>query len=78
MAPVRNARVLFKEIPSGLPVPGKTTVYDASQSIDLEAAPLHGGFLVKTLVLSIDPYLHGRMRDASIKSYSEPFLIGEP
>ncbi|KAI0918241.1 hypothetical protein AcV7_007041 [Taiwanofungus camphoratus] len=78
MAPVRNARVLFNEIPSGLPVPGKTTVYDASQSIDLEAAPLHGGFLVKTLVLSIDPYLRGRMRDASIKSYSEPFLIGEP
>ena len=94
MAPVKNGRLLFKEIPTGeflciregtaqtlshihivngstgYPEPGKTTVYDDSQTIDLENAPLNGGFLAKTLVLSIDPYLRGKMRDPSIPSYS--------
>ncbi|KAH9854530.1 NAD-P-binding protein [Lenzites betulinus] len=78
MAPVTNGRLLFNEVPVGYPVAGKTTVYDVSQTIDLESAPLNGGFLVKTLVLSIDPYLRGRMRDASVKSYSPPFPLHEP
>ncbi|KAK7038544.1 NAD(P)-binding protein [Favolaschia claudopus] len=38
------------------PVPGETTVYDTSETIDLETDPLNGGFLVKVLVLSIDPF----------------------
>ena len=54
----------------GYPEPGKTTVYDESQMIDLDNVPLNGGFLIKTLVLSIDPYLRGKMRDAKIASYS--------
>ena len=53
-----------------LPAPGKTTVFDASETIDLENVSLNGGFLVKVLVLSIDPYMRGRMRDASKKSYN--------
>lgn len=73
MAPVKNGRVLFNEIPTGLPVAGRTTVYDASQTIDLDSVPLNGGFLVKTLVLSIDPYMRGKMRDPSVKSYSVRF-----
>lgn len=55
---------------TGFPVPGKTTIYDESQTIDLENVDLKGGFLLKVLVLSIDPYLRGRMRSAEIKSYS--------
>lgn len=78
MAPVKNGRVLFNEIPTGLPVAGRTTVYDASQTIDLDSVPLNGGFLVKTLVLSIDPYMRGKMRDPSVKSYSPPYFTGEP
>ncbi|KAH9922761.1 NAD(P)-binding protein [Fomitopsis serialis] len=66
MAPVRNAR------------PGKTTVYDDSQTIDLDTIPLSGGFLIKTLALSIDPFMRGRMRDPSIKSYAPAFSVGEP
>ena len=54
----------------GYPEPGKTTVYDESETIDLDNAPLNGGFLVKTLYLSIDPYLRGKMRDPKIESYS--------
>jgi len=36
-------------------------VYDDSQTIDIDNVPLHGGILLKTLVLSIDPYLRGLM-----------------
>jgi hypothetical protein len=61
----------------GYPVPGKTFVYDTSQKIDLDKAPLNGGVLIKTLVLSNDPYMRGKMRSPEIKSYTvrhSPFL----
>ena len=47
---------------TGYPVPGKTVVYDDSQTIDLDNAPLDGGVLIKILVLSIDPYLRHKMQ----------------
>ncbi|KAH9937950.1 hypothetical protein B0H21DRAFT_825394 [Amylocystis lapponica] len=78
MAPVINARHLFNQIPDGFPEPGKTTVHDTSETIDLENVPLHGGFLLKTLALSIDPYMRGRMRESHIKSYAEAYLLGQP
>lgn len=78
MALVVNGRVIFNSIPSGYPEPGKTTIYDTSQSIDLEHVPLNGGILIQTLVLSADPYMRGRMRAPEVKSYSPPFVLGEP
>ncbi|KAJ7210029.1 NAD-P-binding protein [Mycena pura] len=78
MAPTTNTRVLFASIPKDFPIPGETTVYDTSQQIDLEHVPLNGGFLIKTLVLSIDPYMRGRMRAPKTKSYSTPFTLGAP
>jgi NADPH-dependent curcumin reductase CurA len=51
------------------PEPGKTTVTDTSETIDLDA-PLNGGFLLKTLVLSIDPYLRTRMRVKDDKPFT--------
>ncbi|GAW00787.1 NAD-P-binding protein [Lentinula edodes] len=78
MAPITNGRTLFNEIPSGFPEPGKTTVYDTSQTIDLENVPLNGGVLVKTLVLSADPYMRVQMRPADIESYMPPFIVGQP
>jgi len=62
----------------GYPEPGKTTVYDDSETIDLEAVPLDGGFLVKVLEISIDPYMRGRMRSSEKKSYSPPYALGQP
>ncbi len=59
----------------GYPVPGETVVYDRSQEIDPEKVELHGGFLLKTLVLSIDPYLRGQMRDSDIPSYMVSSVI---
>ncbi|KAF7341792.1 NAD P-binding protein [Mycena sanguinolenta] len=78
MAPVRNGRVIFAKIPKDFPVPGETTVHDTTQTIDLEGVSLNGGFLVKTLVLSVDPYLRGRMRSPEEKSYAPPFTVGQP
>ncbi|KAF6746490.1 alcohol dehydrogenase [Ephemerocybe angulata] len=77
--PVTNGKVLFNSVPEGYPEPGKTTVYDDSEQIDLESVPIpDGGFLVKTLYLSVDPYMRGRMREPTKKSYSPPFTLGEP
>jgi hypothetical protein len=53
---------------SGYPEPGKTTVYDTTEKIDLQNVVINGGILVKTLELSIDPYLRGRMREPEVKS----------
>ncbi|KAF8157830.1 hypothetical protein B0H34DRAFT_706300 [Crassisporium funariophilum] len=78
MAPVTNGRAIFNSIPDGFPVPGETTVYDTSEKIDVDNVPLNGGFLFKLLDLSIDPYMRGRMRDPSKKSYNAPFIIGQP
>ncbi|KAJ8087197.1 hypothetical protein PM082_006027 [Marasmius tenuissimus] len=78
MAPVRNGRVIFKEIPTGYPEPGKHTVYEDSNTIDLDNVPLNGNVLVKSLVLSVDPYLRSKMRDPKEPSYQEAFTLGEP
>ncbi|KAH7913965.1 alcohol dehydrogenase [Hygrophoropsis aurantiaca] len=78
MSPVKNGRYIFNEIPTGYPIPRKTTLYDDSPTIDLDNVPLNGGFLLKTLVLSIDPYMRGRMRDASKPSYVPAFELGKP
>jgi len=60
--------------------PPVTTIYDGSQVIDLENLPLNGGFLLKILVLSIDPYMRRKMvrLDPNRKIYSRPFIVGEP
>ncbi|KAJ6587594.1 hypothetical protein DFH09DRAFT_1141408 [Mycena vulgaris] len=68
MAPTTNARVLFAAIPKDYPIPGETTVYDTTQTIDLDGAPLNGGFLIKP---------SGRMRKPEIESYMPAFLLGD-
>lgn len=62
MAPVTNARAIYNSVPTDYPEPGKTIIHDTSSTIDLDNVPLNGGFLLKTLVLSIDPYLRNRMK----------------
>ncbi|KAJ7141371.1 hypothetical protein C8R44DRAFT_763278 [Mycena epipterygia] len=74
-----NPRVVFAKRPgTGLPVPGEHLVFDGSRSIDLDAVPLNGGFLTKTLMLSPEPFLRERMRDLSIESYSTHAVVGAP
>ncbi|KAF7341794.1 PKS-ER domain-containing protein [Mycena sanguinolenta] len=78
MAPLQNARVLFNAIPADYPIPGETTVYDTSQTMDVENVSLNGGILIKVLLLSVDPYLRGRLRAAEIESYMPAFTLGQP
>ncbi|KAJ6530953.1 hypothetical protein DFH09DRAFT_994341 [Mycena vulgaris] len=78
MAPVTNGRVLFNAVPEDYPIPGKTTVYDTSETIDLENVPLNGGVLIKVLVLSVDPYMRGNLRSPEKKSYMSAFVLGKP
>ncbi|KAJ7169192.1 hypothetical protein C8R43DRAFT_1155645 [Mycena crocata] len=78
MAPIQNGRVLFNSVPESYPIPGETTVYDTSKTIDLETVPLNGGFLVKTLILSVDPYFRGQMRAPEKKDYVPGFQLGAP
>lgn len=59
----------FLSSASGYPEPGKTTVYDDSGTIDIDTIELNGGFLVKVVALSIDPYLRGRMRNPEEAGY---------
>ncbi|PPQ64885.1 hypothetical protein CVT26_002603 [Gymnopilus dilepis] len=79
MSTVTNGRVIFNSYPEGFPEPGVTIVHDKTQDIDLEAVHLNGGFLLKTLVLSVDPYMRIRMRPAleSKPSYAPPYEIGK-
>ncbi|KAL5384989.1 hypothetical protein DPSP01_005089 [Paraphaeosphaeria sporulosa] len=74
---VQNKGIIFKEIPTGWPEPGKHLAIEA-RDFDLEQAPPEGGMTVKTYYASFDPYQRGRMRDPSIKSYSAPFQLGKP
>ncbi|CAA7264360.1 unnamed protein product [Cyclocybe aegerita] len=77
MAPVTNGRVLFTSVPSGLPIPGQSTIYDTSELIDPDNVPLDGGFLLKTLELSIEPYMTTMMRGPGGK-YLPAYEIGKP
>ena len=75
---MKPLELLLLILHSGFPEPGRTTVYDESEIIDLENVPLNGGILIKTLEISVDPYFRGRMRDPSIKSYTPAFALGKP
>ncbi|KAI0776475.1 alcohol dehydrogenase [Irpex lacteus] len=76
MAPVQNGKLLFNERPKDYPIPGKTTVYDESETIDIDSVPLNGGCLLKVLCVSIDPYLRGLMRETN--SYVRGLELGKP
>jgi NADPH-dependent curcumin reductase CurA len=74
---VQNKNLIFKQIPTGLPVPGKDLVVETKE-FDVEQAPPGGGLTTKALYVSFDPYMRGRMRSPEEKSYSPPFTLGEP
>src|ERR1700760_4039447 len=68
MTTVREIRL--KSRPSGLPT------HDNFEMASVElAAPGPGEVQGKNLWMTVDPYMRGRMND--VKSYSEPFKLGE-
>lgn len=74
---VTNTKIIFAKIPEAFPVAGEHMVVEKSE-IDLDADIPQGAVLVRTLCLSVDPYMRGRMRDPSIKSYAPAFPLGQP
>jgi NADPH-dependent curcumin reductase CurA len=78
MAPIQNAAVIFTEVPTGYPEPGKHIKYVKDRTIDLDTVDVQGGIVTKNLVISIDPYMRGRMRAPEKKSYSPPFDLNQP
>lgn len=74
---VSNTQVIFAKVPTTFPVVGEHMVVKKSE-IDLDAEIPQGAILTKTLDLSVDPYMRGRMRDASVQSYSPAFPLNQP
>ncbi|KAK0713525.1 hypothetical protein B0T26DRAFT_742173 [Lasiosphaeria miniovina] len=72
-----NKTLILKKIPTGVPVAGEHLVVE-DRSFDASAPAPAGGVTLAILYASFDPYLRGKMRDPTIKSYSPPFLVGEP
>ena len=71
MAPSINRQVLLKSRPEGAPS------LDNFELVERPTPdPREGEVLMRTLYLSLDPYMRGRMSDA--KSYAKPAEIGQP
>jgi len=77
MPETQNKSLIFKEIPTSFPEPGKHLTIE-NRPIDLSSTPPQNGLLVRNFYASFDPYQRGRMRDSSIKSYSPAFPLNEP
>ncbi|KAH8821323.1 hypothetical protein F5884DRAFT_716353 [Xylogone sp. PMI_703] len=75
MAP--NKAIIFKQIPTGLPVPGKDLVVE-TQEFDLGQEPPAGGITTKNFYSSLDPYLRNRMDGPNPNSAHAPFVLDEP
>ena len=70
MANGKNRQIVLSSRPSGMPTA------DNFRFIETEMPrPKEGEFLLRTLYLSVDPYMRGRMNDR--KSYIAPFVLGE-
>ena len=64
-----NRRVLLRSRPAGEPTPDNFEIAEAPIP-----GPDDGEILCRTIWLSLDPYMRGRMRDA--RSYAQPVEIG--
>ena len=67
---MENKEIRFASRPTGIPTA------DNFQLLETDIPqPAEGEVLLKTLFISVDPYLRGRMRDT--KSYIAPFVVGQ-
>ncbi|KAK9316213.1 hypothetical protein V1522DRAFT_405033 [Lipomyces starkeyi] len=73
MSLLENKSVVYKKMPVGLPTEENLEIVISKVS---SSAP-EGGLLIQVLYVSLDPYLRGRMRDPSIKSYTPAFSTDE-
>lgn len=77
MPSISNKQVVYTKLPITFPVAGEH-IQVRESTIDLEQELAQGEFILKTLVVSVDPYMRGMMRDPSIKSYADAYTLNEP
>ncbi|HLJ74427.1 MAG TPA: NADP-dependent oxidoreductase [Thermoanaerobaculia bacterium] len=65
---MKNIQVIFKSRPVGLPSEDNFEIAQSEMP--------KGDVLRRTIYLSLDPYMRGRM--STVKSYAEPAKLGEP
>jgi len=70
MAAMKNKQILLISRPAGSPIMANFRIVDADVP-----QPGDGEILIRTLYLSVDPYMRGRMSDR--KSYVPPFALNE-
>ncbi|KIO33434.1 hypothetical protein M407DRAFT_192164 [Tulasnella calospora MUT 4182] len=70
MTTTKNSSVIFSSRPDGFPIPGEHLQVTNDATINLDSVPLHGGLLVKTIALSVDPYYRILM--------DRTYKLGEP
>ena len=72
MTAQKSNAVFLKAYPTGMPAP------EHFQTRDVDVpAPGEGEMLCRTVWMSVDPYMRGRMRP-DVKSYIPPFALDEP
>lgn len=71
MANGTNRKILLESRPKGMPDESNFKLVE-DQIPEIK----DGEVLIKTLYLSVDPYMRGRMSEA--KSYAKPYEVGEP
>ena len=74
---VQNKSLIFKKVPTGLPVAGEHLAI-GDGSLDMNAEVPKDGLLVQNMYFSFDPYQRGRMREAHIELYAPAYPINEP
>jgi NADPH-dependent curcumin reductase CurA len=70
-APTKGLEIRLAKRPQGWPTPENFEIVEADVP-----RPADGQILVRNLLMSVDPYMRGRMND--VKSYAPPFQVGEP
>ena len=65
-----NEKIILASRPQGMPDISNFSIQEESLPV-----PQAGEALVRTLYLSVDPYIRGRLSEA--KSYAEPYKVGE-
>lgn len=79
-----NRALIFVSEPTGWPVEGENLKVSSLPDFSLSTEPpppassSDGGITTRNHYFSYDPYQRGRLRSPDIKSYAQPYSIGEP
>ncbi|OXA58438.1 2-alkenal reductase (NADP(+)-dependent) [Folsomia candida] len=72
-----NTQVIYTKIPTGLPNPSETFEIKKVAFDPKNVVVPDGHLLVKTLFLSVDPYMRARMRKPEVQSYFPAAQVGK-